>query len=310
MRFDQHYVPVFTKLQDMDEEETPYNPETTRLRTRNVLAEIPISHDRLSSSNLLNVIDHSDHYTNVMQSVQSNINCISLSTSPDELIIQQRGRKIRVVFSPDIDVTKQDSPTSKKTRMETMIVLPEDNCLCSALKTLTSDQLIGLIGQIVSDHPNVEKEIRINFPMADIKSLEGRICYLWHNIYKALSINRLVSKTNPIAYNRVSIHLLEFKKCVINQGRHLVESSQWSVVIDYVFMAWKYVRRTPIWDCPSHNAARKQCFKSLSEICMTALQHMKESLNQETCENYRNRLKLLANDHKEDIELCLRFLEI
>lgn len=37
------------------------------------------------------------------------------------------------------------------------VELPEDNCLLSALKSLSSDQLIGIIGQIVIDHPNIEK---------------------------------------------------------------------------------------------------------------------------------------------------------
>lgn len=37
------------------------------------------------------------------------------------------------------------------------VELPEDNCLLSALKSLSSDQLIGVIGQIVIDHPSIEK---------------------------------------------------------------------------------------------------------------------------------------------------------
>lgn len=35
--------------------------------------------------------------------------------------------------------------------------LPESNCLPSALKALSSEQLINIIGKIVIDHPNVEK---------------------------------------------------------------------------------------------------------------------------------------------------------
>jgi len=37
------------------------------------------------------------------------------------------------------------------------VELPEDNCLLSALKSLSPDQLIGIIGQIVIDHPSIEK---------------------------------------------------------------------------------------------------------------------------------------------------------
>lgn len=37
------------------------------------------------------------------------------------------------------------------------VELAEDNCLLSAMKALTSDQLISIIGQIVIDHPSIEK---------------------------------------------------------------------------------------------------------------------------------------------------------
>jgi len=37
------------------------------------------------------------------------------------------------------------------------VELPEDNCILSALKSLSSNQLIGIIGQIVIDHPSIEK---------------------------------------------------------------------------------------------------------------------------------------------------------
>lgn len=57
--------------------------------------------------------------------------------------------------------------------------------------------------------------------------------------------------------------------------------------MDYVFMAWKHVRNTPVWDNPAHNAARRQCFKSLSAQCMTALKQLKNSIDQQQCDSYK-----------------------
>jgi hypothetical protein len=57
--------------------------------------------------------------------------------------------------------------------------------------------------------------------------------------------------------------------------------------MDYVFMAWKHVKNTPVWENPCHNAARRQCFKSLAELCMYALKNMKNTLNPNQCENYK-----------------------
>jgi hemin uptake protein HemP len=41
------------------------------------------------------------------------------------------------------------------------VELPEDYCLLSAMKALSSDQLINIIGQIVIDHPGIEKVYNI-----------------------------------------------------------------------------------------------------------------------------------------------------
>jgi len=335
-------------------ETPPFNQEPTRMMTRSVLAEIPTRLGRLSMTDPNNGLGRTDHHVNIMNTTISNLptSMMTPSPSPDELIIQQRGRrKIPVTFSPDIDTIKQnnqETPTKsgsnfnkssivlrstprkrlllndplelsspdkyklgssnyKKLRTDVPVELPEDNCILSAMKALSSDQLIGIIGQIVIDHPDIEKEIRSNFPVADLKPIEERIYYLRRNIYKALPSNRLISKTDPTSYNRVSTHVLAFKKCVVDHGRRLVESNQWPVVMDYVFMAWKHVRNTPIWDNPAHNAARRQCFKSLSGQCMTALKHLKNTMDQQKCDSYKNQLKLLVDD-SEDMEWCLQFL--
>lgn len=41
------------------------------------------------------------------------------------------------------------------------VKLPEDNCLLTAMKALSPDQLISIIGQIVIDHPDIEKVDKI-----------------------------------------------------------------------------------------------------------------------------------------------------
>lgn len=59
--------------------------------------------------------------------------------------------------------------------------------------------------------------------------------------------------------------------------------------MEYVFLAWKFVNKTPKWDIPSHNTARIQCFKSLSSMCKMSLEQMKDKLNHDQCKMYENR---------------------
>lgn len=58
----------------------------------------------------------------------------------------------------------------------------------------------------------------------------------------------------------------------------------------YVLMALKQVRKIPIWDNPSHNAARKLCFKSLSSMFKKAFEHEKDKLDYSKRAAYKNRL--------------------
>lgn len=41
------------------------------------------------------------------------------------------------------------------------IELPENICFLSAMQALSSDQLIDMIRQIINDHPDIEKVIRL-----------------------------------------------------------------------------------------------------------------------------------------------------
>jgi len=70
-----------------------------------------------------------------------------------------------------------------------------------------------------------------------------------------------------------------FQSFIINHGKHLADYNDWPVIMDYVFMAWKYVKSTPKWDNPLHNTERRQCYTSLLRLCMTAINKMEDQLN-------------------------------
>lgn len=57
--------------------------------------------------------------------------------------------------------------------------------------------------------------------------------------------------------------------------------------MEYVFMAWKNVRKIPTFDNSAHNVARTQCFKGLAAICTIALEHMKGTIDVQRTERYR-----------------------
>ncbi|XP_026754706.2 uncharacterized protein LOC113514813 [Galleria mellonella] len=198
----------------------------------------------------------------------------------------------------------KSTPPNKKTRLEKTMEYNEPFDV--ALKGLSPSQLIDIIKSVTYKHPEIEYEIRKNMPVPDLSPLEQKLHYLKSNIYKGLPTSRLTSKIDSLAYSRVSTHLAAFKKCLVEQGNVLVESQHWESVIKYVFLAWKYVRATPVWDNEAHNTNRKQCFRALTNFCMTAL---KEGiLEKDLLIDTQDKLQGMVAD-SEYIQSCIKQIQ-
>ena len=158
------------------------------------------------------------------------------------------------LYSPSPDKLKQ-SPLAKKMRMDqsrSYSVKPE-----IAIQGLSHSQLTDLVGNLLIFHPELRNEVSTLLPTPDLTHQEENLNYLKRNIFKALPSSRLEIKTDSLAYNRVSVHLVAFKKNVCEGMKTMLESQQWLAAIDYTVMAWGYVKATPVWANPPHNNVRK-----------------------------------------------------
>lgn len=200
----------------------------------------------------------------------------------------------------------KSTPPMKRPRIEKTLNGEFKGPIDTALKGLSPTQLINIIKTITYKHPEVEKEIRNDMPIPDLTPLEERLSYLKTNIFKSLPTSRLTSKTDSPAYSRVSTHLAAFKKCVVEQGKILVESQHWESVVQYVCLAWNYVKATPLWDNQPHNVHRKQCFKALTNFCLTALK--KGDLAKDLLVDMQDKLQGMVAD-SEEIHSCLKYIQ-
>ncbi len=174
--------------------------------------------------------------------------------------------------SPDKGRGKRPSPITKKARVTLSKSLDETQLSpLVAMKALSRSQLLNLIGKLVEDEPSLERRLSDVLPEPDLAPMEEKLAYLKRNIFKTLPNTRLESRTDSMSYNRVYTHLLALKKAVGDQGKQLVDSQQWSCVVEHCIMAWGYVKATPVWDNPPHNNIRRQCFKTLVANCLLAL---------------------------------------
>ncbi|KAG7302263.1 hypothetical protein JYU34_013758 [Plutella xylostella] len=349
--------------------EVPVTPEGGR-RTRAALAEIPARLDRLRvSTTPLQQLTNTREMSPALPP-----GYLSPAPSPDEMVIQQRGRRLMpVTWSPDIElkrnstfhstirtppkntpnrhsplklgVTLRSTPrkrlmlgdvervpltpekidfsdisTPQKLKITSPVkgTPPAKRCrierkleefkgpIDTALKGLSPVQLINMIKGIVDKHPEIEQEVRKTMPVPDLSPLEEKLSYLKCNIFKSLPTSRLMSKTDSPAYSRVSIHLAAFKKCVVEQGKTLVESQHWDSVLQYAFMAWSYVKATPVWDIQPHNSQRKQCFRALSNFCLSAVK--KGGFDKGYLMDVQDKLTSMSAD-ADDVQSCLKCVQ-
>lgn len=111
-----------------------------------------------------------------------------------------------------------------------------------------------------------------------------------------LSIDRIDNRFNYV-HRAICLHC-----------KTLTESQHWDALIDYVLMAWSYVRALPLWDETSHNSLKKDCFKILTLNVKNALRTAGNELGIERLLNVRNKLKSMITDY-EDASKCQEYLD-
>jgi len=207
------------------------------------------------------------------------------------------------LFTPSPEKAGKTSPLTKKLKLDPTIsgTSPE-----VAMKGLNQVQLTSLLSSLLDRHPELREEVRQLMPTPDLTPLEERLNYLKRNIYKALPSTRLESKTDSMAFNRVSTHLATFKRSVVEQLKPLLEGEQWVGVLDYSVLAWGYVKATPVWENPTHNNTRKSCFRALAAASMTALR--RGHFTSEELKGIRAKMAKLQAD-SEEVIVCLKYID-
>lgn len=219
-------------------------------------------------------------------------------TPPSNSVVSQ-------VYTPSPDRFLKVSPLTKKVKLDGQGMRSVDPEV--AMKGLSHAQLVDMFSTMMLKHPELREEVRQVMPTPDLTELETNLEYLKKNIYKAMPSARLESKTDSMAYNRVSGHLLAFKRALADGPKRLLEAQSWVSVVDYTVMAWAYVKATPTWDNHAHNNVRRACFKNLAGNCMAALK--RGEFNAEQCRDIKSKLVKLNDSCSDEITACLKHLD-
>lgn len=246
-----------------------------------------------------------------MESPQKRLEKTPVKGSPRKGLIVLRSsprKRLNLCDTPPKDLLDnrrmllQMSPIVKKCRSLTVSPMQSPEV---AIKGLSQNQLVGVLAKVLDQHPELKGEISNILPDPDIRQFEEKLNLCKKCIFKSLPTSRLASKTDSPAYARATPHLNQFKRTVQEQCNQLVESQQWMSLVDYCLLSWSYVRATPNWDSPQHNATRRLCFKTLAQNCLSGI---KESIwTKDQLENLLKKVEQARSDHDE-MEHCLQHI--
>lgn len=227
---------------------------------------------------------------------------LGLRTSPRKRLQLSDTREMATNTSPD--KLKKPQPGSKRPRTEG--TPPGSPPLEVSVNALSRWQLVDLIQKLAAQHPELKHEIQLSMPEPDLQPVEEQLMYLKKNIFKSLPNSRLSSKTDSAAFNKACVHLNAFKKCVVENAKLFAESQQWCSLLEYCFMAWPYVKSTPVWDNVQHNVVRRHCFKCLTSGALQALQ--RGSWDSEALLQIKGKFERLVMDSEHEVETILNHL--
>ncbi|XP_052896410.1 uncharacterized protein LOC128303482 [Anopheles moucheti] len=260
-------------------------------------------------------------YPSPMQTPPRNTSTMTLRSSPKKRSLMQEFAEVPSTSggsSPcsqrmsTAQTSTDDSPgtSAKKPKVNDTEMTRQNGTipLETILKGYSQDQLVSMIGSIVSKNEQLEGAIRRELPLPDICPLEEELIRIKKNIYACVPNRKLLSRTDGHGFLRAATHLATFKLTIQSQAQNLYTSRHWDALLDYVLMAWVLVRETPVYDNAKHNAMRRYCFKLLAHHATNALKHGALGLGIERVARFQQKLTAMIADCPE-ISGCRKCLE-
>jgi len=180
-----------------------------------------------------------------------------------------------------------------------------DMCPLTLAKGLSKPQLLDLLSKLSLD-PEVKHNMSQLLPKPNIEDLMTELAYFHHNIFKAMPFTRMSDRSDSLSYNRVSIHLQEFKKKLVLDVNMLSEAGQWESLVEYMIQAWDFVYHTPNWENIIHNHDRISCFKHLAGAIVRAVNEHKYVINMD---KKLILISKMADLTVREVQLCRALLE-
>ncbi|XP_022658313.1 uncharacterized protein LOC111265278 [Varroa jacobsoni] len=140
------------------------------------------------------------------------------------------------------------------------------------LHSLNKGQLRGLLQRALSEEA-VRAQLAPHMPAPDLTRMEAKLQQRLRAVQVAQGgAGRHHSQPSPPTFSkRLHPVLDEFRTKITSHVEGLLKGEQWTGGVEYVLLAWPYVRQLPEWREQVQNRTRLACFKLLAGLLATCL---------------------------------------
>ncbi|KAF8980567.1 Tethering factor for nuclear proteasome sts1 [Entomortierella lignicola] len=140
------------------------------------------------------------------------------------------------------------------------------------IATLSSSQLINLVGTLVDSHPSLAEEIANLVPRPTVASVQPLLNSLETKLQEAFPYTKWGPGRDDYSFNRVKPALEELVETLTDYTNHFTSPPEFPTTsFSFLHIATEFCHRLPNWDNAANNELKSNLYKSLEEYWIKAI---------------------------------------
>ncbi|KAG0321014.1 Tethering factor for nuclear proteasome sts1 [Dissophora globulifera] len=178
------------------------------------------------------------------------------------------------------DDSRLDQAKVKRVRTTAEMVSKKKN-VSKLIATLSTSQLINLVGTLVDSHPSLAEEIANLVPRPTVASVQPLLNSLESKLQEAFPYTKWGPSRDDYSFNRVKPALEELVETLTDYTSHFTSPPEFPTTsFSFLHMATEVCHRLPNWDNACNNEPKKNLYKSLEGYWIKAIQDASNKLEE------------------------------
>ncbi|KAG0367255.1 Tethering factor for nuclear proteasome sts1 [Gamsiella multidivaricata] len=147
------------------------------------------------------------------------------------------------------------------------------------IATLSTSQLINLVGTLVDSHPSLAEEIANLVPRPTVASVQPLLTSLETKLQAAFPYTKWGPGRDDYSFNRVKPALEELVEALMDYTNHFTSPPEFPTTsFSFLHIATEFCHRLPNWDNAANNELKTNLYKSLEEFWIKAIRDANSKL--------------------------------